>query len=896
METAGSSRMMISCLVLLVLLGQSSQDRSDVLDCEAQNLKLKGSGRTLWVTWDDDPSCSAPTELLTYELMVFREGEQVHQTEQPGTSDRVGSSHSWKWTSFLPLECASHFVRLRSRLNNRLGSWQQSSILPGRNSSKYNEIFPQDEIYSVGSVATFCCILPDGETFEEMYLSPELGSNQTTRRLSSQRYALTLQLDAAWDRCVDVKCTTRGPDVYGGCVYIGYPPDDRDLQCETQDLESVQCFWNTGRDTSLKLKSPTVYQLNRSLCEHGSKGRCSLKSKVDSGERTWTLTAENILGKVELSDTADLMKRVHMLAPEGVKAQLIGARNISLSWSWTRQQYNNLNLTCEVKVQHRDRNITIKHSGIGLNAAVVTDLIPNWKYHVKVRCSPAKDFWKWGAWSEGATIKTQGDVPEALEVWMQRKENRTVILWKKLLDTQSHGHITGYEVNWDKIHQNHSKPTSIPLHVYSHTLTLDTTQQHIVTVTARNDHGRSPPSTIVIPAMGSDLDNVGTSSLSGTNGVLDLSWSRSPAGTCGYVVDWSPVVQVGPVQWLKLPPNQTSVQIPAETLRDGLRYWVQIWACTEGAPLLLQRTEAYSRQTQIQNQLFRSLKFTQQDSDGLVSWDPVPLREQSAFIRGYVLHYQDHRNKVSNVSTEDQEASSLTVKNLDMGSYSFTMVAATDVGEGGNTTITATVTPPTDGLIWMIFISLGAVFLLLFLTTFLCYRHWACIKQKVYPPIPKPVVSDRWISSVSKNGNPYLHPEQCQQNEDEMDVPQLQFKSGARLSGYINEEDMSPLSLSQTPNGYFNTPKPTDVPTSKSWSPAGVQSSPFRALFPNPSYNLTIEGGDQLVSSGPGVLSGLDSSCGYKPQGSVETFSLIQDQQDFGIICNQGYILAPNTS
>lgn len=39
------------------------------------------------------------------------------------------------------------------------------------------------------------------------------------------------------------------------------PPGDRDLQCETQDLESVECHWTVGRETHLPTKSPTVYHL-----------------------------------------------------------------------------------------------------------------------------------------------------------------------------------------------------------------------------------------------------------------------------------------------------------------------------------------------------------------------------------------------------------------------------------------------------------------------------------------------------------------------------------------------------------------------------------------------------------------------------------------------------------
>lgn len=41
----------------------------------------------------------------------------------------------------------------------------------------------------------------------------------------------------------------------------------------------------------------------------GDKGRWKMEVEVDSGERNWTLTAENKFRKVELQDRADLIKR-----------------------------------------------------------------------------------------------------------------------------------------------------------------------------------------------------------------------------------------------------------------------------------------------------------------------------------------------------------------------------------------------------------------------------------------------------------------------------------------------------------------------------------------------------------------------------------------------------------
>lgn len=47
--------------------------------------------------------------------------------------------------------------------------------------------------------------------------------------------------------------------------------------------------------------------------------------------------------------------------------------------------------------------------GVGLNAAILRDLTPNWEYVVKVRCRTAQHSWKWGDWSEGLVFHTEGD-------------------------------------------------------------------------------------------------------------------------------------------------------------------------------------------------------------------------------------------------------------------------------------------------------------------------------------------------------------------------------------------------------------------------------------------------------------------------------------------------------
>ncbi|KAM4719644.1 oncostatin-M-specific receptor subunit beta-like [Anableps anableps] len=858
-------------VLLLVRLSQQDGHPTGVSQCGPQNLTVSQTNQMVLVKWEDDTSCSALNVSILYKLTVLIENKEVHSDEVSVAPDDIGSTHSWSWTSHLPLECASHTFRLKSQINNQMSQLEQEKTLHGETGSGMEKVFPQDAVLEAGSIATFCCIVPEGEHFLNMELEHSK-RNKNITKISEQRYAMTLQLEPVRDVCVAVLCHTRELRYppYGSCVYIGYPPDDRDLRCETRDLESVECLWNEGRDTLVKLKSPTVYQLDGSPCKSTWKGRCSKKLNVEGGEKTWTLTAWNKLGKVEIQDTADLTRRVHMFAPHELKIGEVNARNASLTWRWTVQQYNNLNLTCQINIS--DTEGYINH-GVGLNATVLTGLRPNWKYEVKVRCGTAQHFWKWGDWSQSVSFRTEGQIPDALDVWMKEEENQTEIAWKMLLDNQSHGDITGYEVTWTRTSDlNQLKKTKVDPGIHRYPLSLDTSGEYVVTITAMNKHGSSPPSTIIIPVRSPEKTSMKTFKITGSNGGFDLSWSRKSEASCGYIVEWFPVFRDEPVDWLKLPPSQTSVRITPKNFRDGQRYSLSIYACTRTSPLLLEKKEGYVTETRIQGELFKSLRYKQQGSNVEISWDPVPLREQTAFISGYVL-YCRNKTEVFSVTTDNPEHTRLTVGNLTRGSYIFTVVAQTAVGECGNTTITATINFESSFI--SIFVSLGAVFTLLLLITVFCFRYWACIKEKVYPQIPKPDMAD-WFTTPVENLNPHHHTDLSRPAEEIMDVPELHYKSGELLNNNTYQEDMALIS-SQTPPRYKNHP---------------VQhTGDVSSVFPNLTYNLPMGGEDRPPGSGP--KQRLNSE--YQPQILAEIFRQNQTDRD-PVTCVSEYIMAPQPS
>ncbi|XP_044189779.1 leukemia inhibitory factor receptor-like isoform X2 [Thunnus albacares] len=252
---------MIIWILLLSLFCESTQDgngkENGVLHCEPQNMRLTTPDQKILLTWEDDPSCLAVHDVLMYEVVVLIADQQVHNDTFAVTPDQIGSTHSWNWKPHLPLECASHSVRLSSRYKNRTSPWKQEQTHPGN--PKTPEVFPRDRVFKVGSRATFCCVVPVGDTFDRMDISRYSGTYMNTTKISNQTYALTINLDQASNTyCTDVKCHTKTQE-NGACAYIGYPPDDSNLLCETRDLQSVECLWTVGNDT--RVKNETEYHL-----------------------------------------------------------------------------------------------------------------------------------------------------------------------------------------------------------------------------------------------------------------------------------------------------------------------------------------------------------------------------------------------------------------------------------------------------------------------------------------------------------------------------------------------------------------------------------------------------------------------------------------------------------
>ncbi|XP_077593367.1 leukemia inhibitory factor receptor-like [Stigmatopora nigra] len=872
---------MITWLLLGSLFCNSQQDGNFKDDgfyhCEPQNLTLSTLDNIILLTWQDDPLCMLVHEILTYELEVLIEDKLTHYEEVTIEANKIGSTHSWNWSSHLPFECASHTVKLRSRSGTHKSQWKQEQTIPdGRNEFTRPEVYPRDKVFGVGSRATFCCVLPMDQAFDKLFISGHDSKNWELSNISSQVHVLTVDLNwASTTSCTNVICeAVNDKNIVvdnGACAYIGYPPDDRNLTCETQDFQSVDCVWNVGRDTHLARKSPTIYEFLGSRCPEGSNGRCSHKMQKDYGMLPWTLTAQNKLGTVKLIDWADLSHRVHMISPQKVRVSAVNASDVKLDWEWGVKKYGGLSIKCQLNISDGETHAVVERVGDGLNSVVFKDLIPNWIYMVKIRCGTSQHFWKWSNWSSSVEFHTLGDVPEALDVWMQEKGSQTIITWKVPLANQSHGDIIDYEISWAQ----EKERVVHPKHTFA--LNLDTMEDYVVSIIARNQFGKSPPSTITIPALNTEIPRVKWSRAQGSNGGFNLSWSASPIASCGYIVDWCPHRGSCTIDWLRVPPNQTHVSIFSKNFREGVRYLLSIHACTQSAPSLLEKIEGYVKEKSIQDGLFKILKWKQRDMDVEVSWNPVAIQEQSAFIHGYTLYYWDHNSSMAYVSTDNPQATSLTAKNLQVNTYTFTVKANTAVGECGATSITVTLNSMSDNLIKAVGITLVTIFVLLCLIVVLCYRKWECIKLMVYPPIPIPVLKDNGLTTLAKQSSHPVFVEMSHHTEVElMAIPELQCKSKAPSKVFAEQENG--FSSSTHESRHYSVDKLMTLPCQSPLlplSPSLVNNGHLNPSFSETSPNLPA------------------SPNGYKPQ---EKKGYSEEVAEKPLPCALTYILVPMLS
>ncbi|XP_030669864.1 oncostatin-M-specific receptor subunit beta isoform X2 [Nomascus leucogenys] len=473
---------------------------------------------------------------MVFQIQISRiETSNVIWVGNYSTTVKWNQVLHWSWESELPLECATHFVRIKSLVDDakfpepnfwsNWSSWEEVSVQDsfGRD---ILFVFPKDKLVEEGSNVTICYISKNIENNVSCYLE---GKQIHGEQLDPHVTAFSLNsVPFIRNKGTNVYCEASQGNVSKGIrgivLFVSKVLEEpKDFSCETQDFKTLHCTWDPGTDTTLgwskqPSQSYTLFESfsgEKKLCIH--KNWCNWQITQDSQETyNFTLVAENYLRKRSVNILFNLTHRVYLMNPFSVNFENVNATNAIMTWK-VHSMRNNFTYLCQIELHGEGKmmqyNVSIKVNG----EYFLSELEPATEYRARVRCAGDSHFWKWSEWS-GQNFTTLEAAPsEAPDVWRSvnlEPGNHTVTLfWKPLSKLHANGKILFYNViveNLDK--PSRSELHSIPAPANSTKLILDRCSYQIC-VTANNSAGASPPSVIVISA---DPENSVSTCFSGT--------------------------------------------------------------------------------------------------------------------------------------------------------------------------------------------------------------------------------------------------------------------------------------------------------------------------------------------------------------------------------------------
>ncbi|XP_023567652.1 oncostatin-M-specific receptor subunit beta isoform X2 [Octodon degus] len=690
---------------------------------------------------------------MVFPIEISRiETSKVIWTGNYSTTVKKNQVLHWSWESELPLECATHFVRIKSIANdarfpqlNFVSNWSSWEEVPAPTPGDSQWlIFPRSKLVEEGANVTFCynsetnhnisCYLGD-----ELIHREQLDSNLYTFQLTNvpfiNIYGITI---ACWEN----------NRIDGAVLFVSKVLEEpKNFSCQTQDYKTLKCTWDPGVDTALGYnKQPSQhYTLFESISGKkkfcGQKNWCDWEISEDFPKTyNFTLTAENYLRKRTVRSVFDLTDRVHPKAPESVQFKNVGTTNATVTWKMPVLG-NYVPLLCHIQLHDKEtvrqeHNVSIRVNGEFL----FRELQPDTEYMVRIRCIEATHLWKWSEWASQTFLTAEAAPSKALDVWRIVRSDKglhnVALLWKPLSKFHANGKILFYNI----IAQNLDKKSELKrlcIHAPANGTELTLGQgSYQIQVTANNSVGTSPASEIVISGS-SENEEVEEERINGTEDGFFISWKPRSGNMTRYVVDWCahPQSLHCDLQWKHVGPNTTSAIISSDAFRPGIRYNFRIYELSaEKTAYLVERKTGYTQELAPSDSPQVVVRNLTSHSFAL-SWKAYDTESQSGFIQGYYVclksnttqcHPDSVRVGLPDKSTcckhdiSDPKQKTFLVKNLQPESfYEFSVSSYTSAGEGPNTTFMKVTTP--DGRSYMLMQIILPVTLCVLLTAVMCY-------------------------------------------------------------------------------------------------------------------------------------------------------------------------------
>ncbi|XP_054439929.1 oncostatin-M-specific receptor subunit beta isoform X1 [Pteronotus mesoamericanus] len=314
----------------------------------------------------------------------------------------------WRWDSELPLECATHFVRMRGRVEARPWSdWSPWEAADAQGSLGNGSlfVFPEKKLVEEGSNVTICYVSRSRQNNISCYLQDDLLHGE---QLDPNVSVFTLNnVPFIRETGTNFYCQEEMTKAIKGLVLFVSKvlEEPKDFSCETRDLKTLTCTWDPGPSTDLPSYPSTSYTLfesfsgKKKLCKERNK--CTWQVAQDSQETyNFTLVAENYLRKRSVNIVFDLAHRVHPMTPFKVLLESISATNATMTWK-VPSTGNSFIFLCEVELHGEGKVIQQHNVSVEVDGQYVfRELEPATEYVAQVHCTAASHFWKWSEWAD----------------------------------------------------------------------------------------------------------------------------------------------------------------------------------------------------------------------------------------------------------------------------------------------------------------------------------------------------------------------------------------------------------------------------------------------------------------------------------------------------------------
>ncbi|XP_076772260.1 oncostatin-M-specific receptor subunit beta isoform X2 [Arvicanthis niloticus] len=354
---------------------------------------------------------------MIFQIEISRlKTSNIIWVENYTTTVKQEEAVSWDWTSDIPLECVTHFIRIRALVDDAKsppqsfwGNWSSWKEVSAQVSVDPDTLLllPQDKLLEEGSNVTICLMYGKNlynvscKLQEEPIHGEQLDSHVSLLKLNN----VVFLSNAGTNINCQAMNTTKNP--FGTVLLVSKVLEEpKNFSCETQDFKTLDCSWEPGIDTILLWSQR--FQ-NYTLCESFSE-RCEVSNHRNS--YTWqitedpqetynfTLTAENQLRKKSVSISFNLTHRVHPKAPHDVTLKAVGATKANMTWK-VHSRGNNYTLLCQIELQYEGEVIHEHNVSVHMSANYLfSDLEPDTEYKACVRCASANHFWKWSDWTQ----------------------------------------------------------------------------------------------------------------------------------------------------------------------------------------------------------------------------------------------------------------------------------------------------------------------------------------------------------------------------------------------------------------------------------------------------------------------------------------------------------------